>query len=115
MIGAAIVGLLAGLLPRLRGAAELVMLAAYGLVAGLLYGILMNLSFWPYSLGRSTGISFVAGDPILENLHRFAVFEVTTSLGWDLVRGITNVVLILVTGPAILGTLRRAARKAAFR
>ena len=115
MIGAAIVGLLAGLLPPLRGRLELAMLAAYGLVAGLLYGILMNLSFWPYSLGRSTGISFVAGDAITENLHRFLVFEFTTSLGWDLVRGITNVVLILVTGPAILGTLRRAARKAAFR
>lgn len=115
MIGAAIVGLLAGLLPPLRGRAEIAMLAAYGAVSGVLYGVLMNLSFWPYSLGYKTEISFVAADSILDNLHRFFVFEFTTSLGWDLVRGLTNVVLVLVTGPAILATLRRAARKAAFR
>lgn len=114
MIGAAIVGLLAGLLPPARGRWELLLLALYGAVAGLLYGILMNLSFWPYSLGFKTEISFVPGDPLVDNLHRFFVFEFTTSLGWDLVRAATNVVLVLVTGPAVLATLRRAARKAAF-
>lgn len=114
MVGAAIVGLLAGLLPPVRGRLELLVLAVYGAAAGLLYGVLMNLSFWPYSLGFKTEISFVVGDPLWENLHRFLVFEFTTALGWDLVRGLTNVVLILVTGPAILATLRRAARKAAF-
>lgn len=115
MIGAAIVGLLAGLLPPMRGRAEIAMLAAYGAVSGVLYGVLMNLSFWPYSLGYKTEISFVVGDPLWENLHRFLVFSFSTSLGWDLVRGLTNVVLIVLTGPAILATLRRAARKAAFR
>lgn len=115
MIGAAIVGLLAGLLPPLRGRAEIALLAAYGAVSGIFYGVLMNLSFWPYSLGYKTEISFVVGDPLWENLHRFLVFSFSTSLGWDLVRGITNVVLIVLTGPAILATLRRAARKAAFR
>lgn len=115
MIGAAIVGLLAGLLPPLRGKWELAMLAAYGAVAGVLYGVLMNLSFWPFGLGAQTELSFVPGGPIADNLHRFFVFSFSTALGWDLVRGLTNVVLILVTGPAILATLRRAARKAQFR
>ncbi|MET3963142.1 energy-coupling factor transport system substrate-specific component [Marmoricola sp. OAE513] len=114
MLGAALVGLLAGLLPPLRGVPELLMLAAYGLVAGVLYGTLQNLSFWPYGLGLKTELSFVAGDPVAENLHRFVVFSFTTAFGWDLVRGITNVVLIVLTGPAILATLRRAARKASF-
>jgi len=115
MLGASLVGLLAGLLPPLRGRWELAMLAAYGAVSGLMFGILQNLSFWPYGLGMKTELSFIAGAPVAENLHRFFVFSVSTSLGWDLVRGLTNVVLILVTGPAILATLRRAARKAAFR
>lgn len=114
MLGAAIVGLLAGLLPPLRGRWEVAMLALYGAVAGVLYGVLMNLSFWPFGLGMTTELSFVAGDPIGENLHRFFVFSFSTALGWDLLRGLTNVVLILLTGPAILATLRRAARKAAF-
>lgn len=114
MIGAAIVGLGAGLLPPMRGRAEIVLLAGYGLLAGLLYGVLMNLSFWPFGLGSQTELSFVAGDPLTENLHRFAVFSFTTAFGWDLIRGLTNVVLIVVTGPAVLATLRRAARKASF-
>ena len=35
----------AGLLPPLRGRAEIAMLAAYGALAGLVYGLLLNLSF----------------------------------------------------------------------
>lgn len=114
MLGAAMVGLGAGLLPRCRGRWELVLLAAYGAVAGLGYGFLLNLSFWPFSLGQETALSFVPGEPIAENLHRFVVFTLTTSLGWDLGRAFTNIALILLTGPAILATLRRAARRAAF-
>ncbi len=114
MLGAAWVGLGAGLLPRARGWIEIGLLAAYGAVSGLLYGVLLNLSFWPYSVGTGTQISFVAGAPLLENLHHFMLFSVATSLGWDLGRALTNVVLILLTGRAVLGALRRAARRAAF-
>lgn len=114
MIGAALVGLFAGMLPRLRGRAEIALLAAYGAVSGLAYGFLMNLSFWPFNLGLGTELSFEPGASPAENLHRFLVFCFTTSLGWDLVRGLTNVVLIVVAGPAVLATLRRAARKASF-
>lgn len=114
MIGAALVGLLAGLLPPLRGRWEVLLLATYGAFAALLYGVLLNLSFWPYTLGETTELSFVPGAPVTENLHHFLVFSFTTSLGWDLGRALTNFVLIAVTGPAILATLRRAARKASF-
>ncbi len=115
MIGAAWVGLGAGLLPRsVRGRAELVLLAAYGALAGLLYGWLLNLSFWPFATGVGGGLSFAPGGPVLANLHRFVLYSVTTSLGWDLGRALTDVVLIAVTGRAVLGALRRAGRRAAF-
>jgi energy-coupling factor transport system substrate-specific component len=107
MLGAAWVGWGAGLLPPARGRREVVMLAGYGAVAGLAYGLLLNLSFWPFA-------SFVPGAPVLENLHRFLVFSLATSLGWDIGRAVTNAVLVLVTGRAVLGALRRAARRAAF-
>ena len=46
---------------------------------------------------------------MLENLHRFLVFTLLTSTcGWDTGRAITNAVAILVLGPAVLATLRRA-------
>lgn len=114
MLGAAWVGWGAGLLPRARGRWEVAMLAGYGALAGLAYGILLNLSFWPFATGGDNGLSFVAGAPPTENLHRFLVFSLATSLGWDLGRAVTNAVLVAVTGRAVLGALRRAARRAAF-
>ncbi len=114
MLGAAWVGWGAGLLPPMRGRREVALLAAYGAVAGLAYGLLLNFSFWPFATGMGGGLSFVAGEPVSENLHRFFIFSVSTSLGWDLGRALTNITLILVTGRAVLGALRRAARRAAF-
>lgn len=80
------------------------------------YGLLMNMSGWPYGIAAAgTGLSYVPGGGFVENLHRFVVYSVTTSsLGWDLGRALTNIVLIAVVGPAVLAALRRAARKARF-
>ncbi len=115
MLASGWVGLGAGLLPRVRGRAELAMLAAYGAFSAFAFGFLINMWFWPYSVGTDTQLSFVAGDPVLENLRRFFVFTVATStIGWDTGRAITNVVAIVLLGPAVLLTLRRAVRRAAF-
>ena len=115
MLAASWVGLGAGLLPRARGRAEIALLAGYGVLAAYAYGLLMNLSYWPYATGPGTQISYVAGAPILENLHRFLIFSVVTSTaGWDTGRALTNLVAIVLVGPAVLVALRRAARRAAF-
>ena len=115
MLGCAWIGLGAGLLPRaVRGRAEVLMLAGYGAVGGLVYGVLLNLSFWPFTLGPGTTVSFVAGDAVVDNLRRLLAFTLATSLGWDIGRAITTAILVLVTGPVMLGSLRRAARRAAF-
>ncbi|MCC5034773.1 ECF transporter S component [Streptomyces sp. WAC 00631] len=107
----------AGLLPgaeRLRGRAERWLLAAYGGAAAVLYGTVMNLQGWPYIGGLGTGISFVPGDPVHENLVRFAAYCLATSLGWDLPRAALTVVLTLTLGSTVLAALRRATRGAAF-
>jgi energy-coupling factor transport system substrate-specific component len=114
MFGAAWVGLLAGLLPRLRGKAEIAMLAAYGAVAGYLFGFLLNLSFWPFALDPSSSIAYLPGASFAEQWHRYLLFDAATSLGWDTGRAITTAVAIMLVGPAVLGAFRRAARKAAF-
>lgn len=115
MIVAGWVGLGAALLPRATGRRELGMLAAYSLVIGLLYGAVMNLWFWPF-MGPTAppGAGFVPGDGVLANLHHYAVFYVTTSLGWDVPRSVLTAALVLVAGQPILGTLRRAVRRASF-
>ncbi|MEU4683118.1 ECF transporter S component [Streptomyces xinghaiensis] len=107
----------AGLLPgaeRLRGRAERWLLAAYGGAAAVLYGTVMNLQGWPYIGGLGTGVSFVPGDPVHENLVRFAAYCLATSLGWDLPRAALTVVLTLTLSSTVLAALRRATRRAAF-
>jgi energy-coupling factor transport system substrate-specific component len=114
MLGAAWLGFGAGCLPRASGRTELALLTGYAVVASLVYGALLNLWFWPFGAGTTTSFSYLPGSGILENLHRFLLFDLTTSLGFDIPRAVTNAVLIVVLGRPVLGALRRAARKAVF-
>jgi energy-coupling factor transport system substrate-specific component len=115
MLAAAWVGCGAGLLPRARGKVEIVLLSLYGAVAAYAFGFLLNMWFWPFAAGTDTRLSFVPGDAVVTNLHRFVVFTFATSAGgWDTGRAITTVIAIVVVGPAVLLTLRRAARRASF-
>nr|WP_084528103.1 ECF transporter S component [Nocardioides dokdonensis] len=119
MLVAAWVGMGAGLLPRrVHGRAEIALLVVYGIVAAYLFGALMNLSGWPFLLGVAVpghegDLTYVAGAPVLENLHRFLIYTLLTSTGgWDTLRAVTNTVAIVLLGPSILAVLRRAARRA---
>jgi energy-coupling factor transport system substrate-specific component len=118
MLGAAWLGFGAGCLPRrVRGRAELAMLAGYGMIAGLAYGLLLNLSIWPFLAGVSgpdSEIAFAPGAALTENLGRLVAFTAATSLAFDIPRAILTGVLILLAGPPVLLALRRAARRAAF-
>ncbi|MEU4096140.1 ECF transporter S component [Streptomyces sp. NPDC026673] len=111
------VALGAGLLPgsvRLRGRAELALVAAYGAVSSVAYGTVMNLQGWPYLREMASSVSFVPGDPLPANLGRFVAYCLATSLGWDLPRAVLTAVLTLTLGPFVLRALRRATRRAAF-
>lgn len=120
MLVSAWVGMGAGLLPRrVTGRAEIVMLAAYGVVAAYAYGLLMNLSGWPFLLGivvpghEQTALSFDPSAPLTDNLQAFLAYTlITSTTSFDTGRAITNAVAVVVLGPAVLATLRRAARRA---
>ena len=114
MLAAGWVGFLAGALPPAHGRREVALLAAYGLVAGLGYGALMNLQLWPFATGLDTAISYQAGAPVTENLGRFVAFTLATSLGFDIPRAVTTAVLVAVAARPVLLALRRATRRAAF-
>lgn len=119
MLASAWVGMGAGLLPRrVSGRWEIAMLVVYGVAAAFAFGLVMNLSSWPFVLGieipgHTGGLSFVPGAPLLENLQRFGIYTLLTSTGsWDTGRAITNTIALVVLGPAVLTTLRRAVRRA---
>jgi energy-coupling factor transport system substrate-specific component len=113
MLAAAWIGFGAGSLPPLRGFGERALLAAYGAAAAVAYGLLTNFWFWPF-VGSGTSYQFEPGAGVATNVHRYLLFDLTTSLGFDLTRAVTCAVLILVLGRPVLAALRRASRRAVF-
>jgi len=114
MLGAAWLGMGAGLLPRASGRKEIALLAGYSAVAGIAYGFLLNMWFWPFLTAGQEGITFEPGAPVGENLARFLAFCLITSLGFDIPRAIGLVALIALAGGPLLRSLRRVARRAQF-
>lgn len=113
MLAAGWVGFGAGCLPSTRGFPERLLLAGYGVVSALVYGLLTDFWFWPF-IGSTTTYSFLPGIGTVANLHRFILFELTTAMGFNLTRAVTCAILVLVLGRPVLAALRRASRRAAF-
>ena len=115
MFAAAWIGMAAGLLPkRVSGKSEIAMLLAFGALAAGVFGILMDLQFWPWALGSNTQLSYLPGGTIAENLSRFITFHFASAMAWDIPRAIFTCVLIAFTGPSVLSALRRTYTCAAF-
>jgi energy-coupling factor transport system substrate-specific component len=107
VFAAALIGFGVGVVPKMfRGSVELVALA--------IYGILMDLQFWPWSLGAGTELSYIAGAPLNQNVSHFFQYHFISALAWDLPRAILTVTLIVIAGKPALNALRRARHKAAF-
>ncbi|MCB0272763.1 MAG: ECF transporter S component [Bdellovibrionales bacterium] len=64
-----------------------VVLAVYGATWGILYGIMMNLYFWPI-MSQPLGSD--------QSWKSFIVFYATTSFIWDLFRGIGNFIFVIL-------------------
>jgi energy-coupling factor transport system substrate-specific component len=107
------VGLSAPLLAKLTKTAhindsrwETILLAVLAGVWGFLFGLIMNLWFWPYMSGPAD-MYMTADVGIMDIIQRFSAFYLTTSLGWDVFRFIGNVLLLLLFARPILKTLNR--------
>lgn len=114
MIAAGWLGLAAGLLPKVSARREPWMLAAYGAVASVAYGFLMNLWFWPWAAGVGNGLSFEPGAAVATNLGHWMVFNLATSLGYDLPRAVVVGLLLLVASRPMLAAIRRTTRRVDF-
>ena len=87
---------------------ENLMLAAYGVISAYLFGLLLNLWFWPVAI-TGASLSYVAGAGLLENLSSFLLFSLTSStLTWDTVRAISLGAVLLVSARPALRALSRA-------
>lgn len=111
MIAVGWLGMGAGLVPRKAPwKVRVGALALYGLVAGYLFGAVMNLWFWPFgSRGLEVGWAPQLGGA--ENFRRYLGFYFQTSFAWDTARAIGNAALVLALGRPLLAALDRAARR----
>jgi energy-coupling factor transport system substrate-specific component len=121
MMAAGLVGVGAGIVGdsairwRLKSSIEVAAMCAYGILASFGYGALMTLWNWPFLAGQGGSLSYVPGAPLAQNVITFIKFEVLSGgLLWDLGRAVTTVILLSLTGKALLATLRRAANRAGF-
>ena len=107
MFVSAWVGFSAGLLPKVSGGKrEVVILAAFAGLWGLLFGFITNLYFWPFFAGE-LNMSWEPGATLATGVSRYLTFYVATSLAWDLVRAAGNVALVLILGLPTIRALRR--------
>ena len=85
---------------------EVGVLAAFGGLWGLLFGAIINIWFWPFAAGDPLRY-WQPGITVLETLQRYLFFYLATSLLWDLVGAIGNVLLLVALGAPVLRLLRR--------
>ena len=114
MVAAGWMGAGAALLPRAGERLELAMLAVYGAAAALVYGALLNLSFWPFARSYPRQIAFLPDGSFTTNLLHWWRFDLTTSLGFDIPAAAGNALLLLLLARPVLVALRRVHRRAAF-
>lgn len=120
MFAAGWIGLAVGAIPQrigkhpIRGKIEIIIVAAFGVFAGFLFGILMDLQFWPWALGSQTQLSYSANATLGTNIHHFLIFHFASAMAWDVPRAVLTALLTIITAPAVLFALRRTRRKASF-
>jgi energy-coupling factor transport system substrate-specific component len=101
--------------PMVRGLARLGAPAAPTEVAvivlfsgawGLLFGVIMNLWFWPFVVGPSQQY-WQPGIDLAETVRRYAVFYLATSFVWDAMRSLGNMALMALAAAPTVRLLRR--------
>lgn len=101
------VGMTAGWLPKpAQPSWEMAMLAAFSFAWGLLFGLIVNLYFWPFFAGDSA-LTWQPGEGWQTAVAHYSAFYLTTSLIWDLLRSFGNVALIIFLGLPMVRALGR--------
>ena len=103
-------GLTAGFLGGAAGGQSLRVqigsLIVFGAAWGLLFGAITNLWSWPFYIG-GPDISYQPGLGVVETTRRYWNYYLLTSLGWDLMRSVANVIVLVALGAPLLKSLER--------
>jgi len=110
---AVLIALLVNLLGWKDKAGEIILLAIFGAFWGMVYGLIMNLWFWPF-LGAGGGQTFTQTASALENFQRYMAYYLATSLFWDITRAIGNVLMIIIMSKSVLRIFQRFYQRFSF-
>ena len=97
----------AGRSPQRR---DVVVLAVVGVVAGFVYGAVMDIWDWTFFSGAAD-FGYVPGLGAAATAARFGHFYLATSLAYDALRAAGNAVLVVLLGAPVLGALVRLRRR----
>lgn len=111
MLLAAIIASGAGLLPKASGKTEVWMLTAYAAITGFLVGWVLNLWFWPNTIGLQAGLGFDPAQAPLERLESWVRFSIISSAGFDIPRSLLTAALVAITSAQLLKVIRRFTRE----
>jgi energy-coupling factor transport system substrate-specific component len=92
---------------------EIVLLAAFGMLWGFLYGAIMNLWEWPFIVGPQMQ-SWAPNIGLVATLQRYLVYYLATSLVWDAIGAFGTALLMLAFGGPALRVLRRFRQRFTF-
>lgn len=106
-LAAAWIGALAGFL----GYRFKILSAVFG---AMIFGLLMDLQFWPLALGSQTQLSYSPDISVGENIHRFLVYHFTTSMAWDIPRAVLTATLVATLGRPLSVALMRVKKQIRF-
>ncbi len=111
-------GLTSGWLPDIarHRRAELAMLVLWTITWGFVFGVIMNLWFWPYISAAQSAPdqTWQAGLGLTDALRRYGLFYLATSALWDATRAFGNALLVILFGGQLLKVLRRFRRVLGF-
>ncbi|MBG0770901.1 MAG: ECF transporter S component [Anaerolineaceae bacterium] len=109
-------GILSPLFKRMRLAgkqSEIILLAIFSAIWGMLYGAIMNLWFWPF-LGGAPGQTWFQGATLAENIGRYATYYLATSVIWDVTRAIGNILIVTFLARPVLNIFARFNQRFSF-
>ena len=92
---------------------EIILLGIHGAIWGILYGVIMNLWYWPF-IGALPGQGWLNDCRLAINLQRYGVYYLSTSLLWDITRAVGNIVILVALTKPVLRIFDRFNRRFTF-